>query len=112
MAVVEAVIEDTSEIAEAMFVASKDRDGFGAACPVGELSVGPATKGEYSSPGDVDLSTGGAFPSMLEGFLGVIRVSIVVEFRVRDVEHRGWALIRSTWTYGTYSLRTSLTTST
>lgn len=97
MAVVEAVIEDTSKIAEAMFVASKDRNSFGAACPVGELSVGPATEGEYGSTGDVDLSTRGAFPAVLEGFLGVIRVSIIVEFRVRDlVEHRAWALIRST----------------
>jgi hypothetical protein len=74
MAVVEAVIEDTCKIAEAVFVASKDRDSFGAACPVGELSVGPATEGEYGSPGDVDLSTRGAFPSVLECFLGVIRV--------------------------------------
>lgn len=102
MAVVEAVIEDTSEIAEAMFVASKDRDSFGAACPVGELSVGPATEGKYGSTGDVDLSTRGAFPAVLEGFLGVIWVSMVVVFKVRDVvEHRVWALIRSTWTYGT-----------
>ncbi len=76
MAVVEAVIEDTGEIAEAVVVTSKDRDSFGAACPVGELSVGPATEGEYGGTGDVDLSTWSAFPAMFEGFLGVIRVSV------------------------------------
>ena len=89
MAVVEAVIEDTSEIAEAMFVASKDRNSFGAACPVGKLSVGPAAEGEYCSPGDMDLSTRGAFPSVLEGFLGVIRVSRYSESDVLLNTERG-----------------------
>lgn len=76
VAVVEALIEDTGEIAEAVVVASKDRDSFRAACPVGELSVGPATKGEYGGAGDVNLSARSAFPAVLEGFLGVIWVSM------------------------------------
>jgi len=75
MAVVEAVIEDTGEIAEAVVVASKDRDSFGAACPVGELSIGPAAQGEYGGAGNVDLSAWSAFPAVLEGFLRVIGVS-------------------------------------
>lgn len=91
MAVVKTVIQDTGEIAEAVVVASKDRDSFGAACPVGELSVGPATEGEYGGTGDVDLSTRGGFPAMFEGFLGVIRVS--VGSGIQNVEHRAWALL-------------------
>jgi hypothetical protein len=76
MAVVEALIEDTGEIAEAVVVTSEDRDSLGAACPVGELSVGPAAESEYGCAGDMDLSTGGGFPAVLECLLRVIRVSV------------------------------------
>ena len=76
MAVVQALIEDTGEIAEAVVVARKDRDSFRTACPVGELSIGPAAEGEDGGAGDVDLSAGGGFPAVLERFLRMIRVSV------------------------------------
>lgn len=87
MAVVEALIEDTGEIAEAVVVACKDRDSFRAACPVGKLSVGPAAEGEDGGAGDVDLSAGGTFPAVLESFLWVVGVSVCM-YEGQRVEHR------------------------
>ena len=76
MAVVQALIEDTGEIAKAVVVARKNRNSFRAACPIGELSIGPAAEGKDGGAGDVDLSTGRGFPAVLERFLRMIGVSI------------------------------------
>jgi hypothetical protein len=76
VAIVEAVVEDTGEIAEAGIVAGEDGDSLGAACPVGELSIGPTTECKDGGAGDVDLSAGGGFPAVLECFLWVVGMSV------------------------------------
>ena len=64
------------EIAKAVVVARKNRNGFRAAYPIGKLSIGPAAEGKDGGAGDVDLSAGRSFPAVLERFLRMIEVSI------------------------------------